>query len=295
MEQPAFQFDVAMEAFFNELSCSPQAPNRVEAKNKILNLLETLKSVRKDGINVMRTAEIFYALHLSNDYTFADFFNDPSVSRDLKILFKGVTKRPYLEDDSSLEAEMFILSQFNTVDENGTATSPEGLAIAYVSNSPVISLTGNPHWERESIPLSITTNNDQENPIQENIVNVHSPASVDADYFRAWLKSLIDGIQLDREENIAKVFPPDKFFFEARASKELISWYYDDKRFVTRIKDLIFDIVDNPFKGGKGLTETLGGTGGRASKRIIKKDRIIYTYKDNIIVIHQCRGHYDDK
>lgn len=284
-----------MEAFFNELSCSPQALNIAEAKNKILKLLETLKSMRKDGFNVMRSAESFYMLHISEDYTFIDFFNDPSVNRDLKILFKGVTKRPYLEDDSSLEAEMFILSQFNTLDENGTATSPEGLAIAYVSNSPVISLTGNPHWERESIPLSITSNNDVENPIQESIVNVHSPDSVEAGYFRAWLKSLIDGIQLDREENIAKVFPPDKFSFEIRASKELISWYYDDKRFVTRIKELIFDIVANPFKGGKGLTETLGGTGGRASKRIIKKDRIVYTYTDNVIVIHQCRGHYGDK
>lgn len=251
--------------------------------------------MRRDGFNVMRTAENFHSLHLSQDYTFADFFNDPSVSRDLKILFKGVAKNPYLEDNNSLVAEMFILSQFTTLNENATVTSPEGLAIAYVYNSPAISLTGDPYWQRESIPLTITSNNNEENPIGENIVNVHSPASVEADYFRAWLKSLIDGIQLDREENIVKVFPVEKFFFETRASKELISWYYDDKRFVTKIKELIFDIVDNPFKGGKGHTETLGGTGGKAAKRIIKKDRIVYTYTDKVIVIHQCRGHYDDK
>jgi toxin YoeB len=284
-----------MEVFFNELSCTPVAPNKVEARNKIIKLLETLKSIREDGFNVMRTAENFYTLHLSNDYTFVDFFNDPSVNRDLKTLFKGVTKRPYLEDDTSLEAEMFILSQFHTQDENGDAISPEGLAIAYVSNSPAISLTGNVHWEREFIPLSITYNDDKEHPITENVVNVHSETSIKAEHFRTWLKSLVDGIQLDREENIVKVFPSDKFSFEARASKDLISWYYDDKRFIVRIKELIYDIVDNPYKGGKGHTETLGGTGGRASKRIIKKDRIVYTYTENLIVIHQCRGHYDDK
>lgn len=284
-----------MEVFFNELSCSPIAPNKEDARNKIIKLLETLKSLRVDGFNVMRTAENFYNLHLSGDYTFVDFFNDPSVNRDLKILLKGVTKRPYLEDDTSLEAEMFILSQFHTLDENGNTTSPEGLAIAYVSNSPAISLTGNAHWEREFIPLSITYNDNEEHPITENVVNVHSEASIDADHFRTWLKSLVEGIQLDREENIVKVFPANKFSFEARASKDLVSWYYDDKRFIARVKELIYDIVDNPYKGGKGHTETLSGTGGRASKRIIKKDRIVYTYTENLIIIHQCRGHYDDK
>jgi toxin YoeB len=64
---------------------------------------------------------------------------------------------------------------------------------------------------------------------------------------------------------------------------------------LVRIKELIEDIWVHPFTGGKGKTEPLGGTGGKASKRIIKKDRIVYTYSKNKIVIHQCRGHYDDK
>ncbi len=111
---------------------------------------------------------------------------------------------------------------------------------------------------------------------------------------KATLLALYDGIQLNCEANIALVFSPDKFEFDTRAVNELLSWYHDDKRFIIRVKELIMDIVNNPFKGGKGHTEPLGSTGGRASKRIIKKDRIVYTYTKEKITIHQCRGHYDD-
>ena len=283
-----------MEVFFNELSCTPNAANGEAAKAKIINLLETLKALRKDGFNVMRTSENFYSLELASDYTFTHFFNDPTVSRDLKILFKGVTKNPYIEDAESYEAEIFVLSDFATKNENNTDSSSEGLATAYIFNSPTISLIGSVHWEKDSIPLTIKANDDKENPLIVAIPNLYSVKNVVGTYFRTWLQSLVGGIQLNSEINIAKVFQPDKFSFDSRAINDIISWYYDDKRFIIRIKELINDIVNNPFKGGKGHTETLGGTGGKASKRIIKKDRVVYTYTKEKIIIHQCRGHYDD-
>lgn len=63
---------------------------------------------------------------------------------------------------------------------------------------------------------------------------------------------------------------------------------------MVRIKELLADIENNPFVGGKGKTEILSNTSGKASKRIIKKDRIIYTFTQEKIIIHQCRGHYND-
>jgi len=284
-----------MEVFFNELSCNPNAVDSDAAKVKIIHLLETLKALRNDGFNVMRVSENFYSLELAADYNFTHFFNDPTVSRDLKILFKGVTKNPYFKDSNSYEAEIFVLSDFTTKDENGFYTSPEGLATAYVFNSPVLSLTGNVHWQTDSIPLTITTKDDKENPTIVDIPNLYSVKNVAGTYFRTWLQFLVDGIQLDSDVNIEKVFPPERFSFDTRAIKELISWYYDDKRFIIRIKELINDISKNPYKGGKGHTESLGGADGKASKRIIKKDRVVYTYTKEKIIIHQCRGHYDDK
>ena len=283
-----------MEIFFNELSCQPLAADSETATLKIITLLETLKQLRKDSFNIMRTSEYFYSLELATGYSVAQFFNDPTISRDLKTLLKGVAKKPYLEDETLYEAEIFILSDFKTKNEVGVDISPEGLATAYVFNSPVISLTGHSHWQRDFIPITITPNDDKENPIVANITNVYSVESISGKPFRDWLQSLTEGIQLNSEANIALIFSPDKFEFDTRAVKELISWYHDDKRFIIRIKELINDIITNPFIGGKGLTEILGGSGGKASKRIIKKDRIVYTYTKEKITIHQCRGHYDD-
>lgn len=282
-----------MEVFFNELSCTPLAANSVEAKAKIINLLLTLKALKNDGFNVMRTSANIYSMELASDYTFIHFFNDPSVSRDLKTLFMGVTKTPYIEDDNSYEAEVFVLTTFKTKGENQEDLSPEGIASAYAFNSPTISIAGNIHWERDTIPLFIMPNDAKGNFYLENILNVFSESSVAGKPFRDWLNSLVSGIQLNSKENILKVFPSNQFAFDTRAINEIISWYYDDKRFLIRIKELINDIVANPFVGGKGHTETLGGE--RASKRIIKKDRIVYSISKNKITIHQCRGHYDDK
>ncbi|MBK8342938.1 MAG: hypothetical protein IPL12_06155 [Bacteroidetes bacterium] len=97
-----------MEVFFNELSCTPLSANSKEAKEKIINLLLTLKALSNDGFNVMRTSSNIYSLELASDYTFAHFCNDPSVSRDLKLLLMGVTKTPYIEDVNSYEAEILF-------------------------------------------------------------------------------------------------------------------------------------------------------------------------------------------
>lgn len=283
-----------MEVFFNELSCHPFAANSPAAKSKIITLLETLKQLRKDSFNIMRASNNFYSLEIAPDYYFTNFFSDPSISRDLKTLFKGVVKAPYIEDDTSYEAEIFILSDFETQNHEGDDVSPEGLASAFVYSSPTVSLTGHSHWQRDLIPIIITSDDDKDNPITENIHNVYSATSVAGKPFIDWLQSLTDGIQLNNEKNILLVFPADRFEFEARAMRELISWYYDDKRFIIKIKNLINDIVPHPFKGGLGHTETLGGSEGKASKHIIKKDRLVYTYTKDKITIHQCRGHYDD-
>jgi Txe/YoeB family toxin of toxin-antitoxin system len=283
-----------MEVFFNELSRNPIATDSLTAKAKLITLLGTLRELRKDGFNIMRTSHHFYTQELGPQYFYTTFLSDPSISRDLKILIKGVIRSPYIVDEDSYEAEVYILSSFSTLNQEGVEETPEGLASAYVFNSPSISLTGHPHWQRAYIPLTIKPDNDPDNSITKDIPNIHSALSVASESFRAWIQALSDSVQLNSEANIALVFPPDIFEFDPRAITDLISWYYDDKRFIDRIKELIDDITQNPFTGGKGHTKVLGGTGGRASKRIIGRDRIVYTYTREKITIHQCRGHYED-
>lgn len=284
-----------MEIFYNELSSHPLASSKQEAKERIVNLLKTLKSLRGNDINIMRTYDGFYAEKLSADYNFADFFGDPSVNTELKILLRTVIANPYIEDDDSYEAEIFITNTFTTQNENDEKISPEGLASAYIFSSPVISLESHLHWKTSFLELCIE-HNDSPNDIKKvNILNVYSPNCKNSTDFQNWLIALNPPIQLNSEENIYQLYPSPKYSFEPQAISDIISWFYDDKRYLIRVKELIEDIENNPFVGGKGKTETLGGTDGKASKRIVKKDRIIYTYTKEKITIHQCRGHYNDK
>lgn len=283
-----------MEIFYNEISNRPLANNETEARQKVLILLDTLKELRAKDFNIMRTHSGFYADLISSNYSFANFFNDPAINNTLKILLRSITASPFIHDDDSNEADLFIMNGFSTKNHLHEDVSPEGLASAYIFNSPTLSLIGE-FWKRQSLLLFISNAENEDQPITVEVPNVYSAESVSNSFFIGWLNSLTEGVQLNSIENIYKLFPRDKFLFESQAIDDIISWYYDDKRFLVRIKDLLNDIAKNPFKGGKGKTETLSGTGGVASKRIVKKDRIVYTFTSEKIIIHQCRKHYNDK
>lgn len=284
-----------MEVFYNELSSRPLADNNDEAKSRVLGLLNTMKSLRHFDINIMRTHNGFYAEQISDDYTFGSFFGDTSVSMDLKLLLRTIVANPFIEDDDSYEAEQFVTNAFTTKNHENQDVNPEGLASAFVFNSPSFSLSSHPHWRTNILHLSITNADVPKTTTQVEILNLYSTVCVNQPAFQSWLSYLNPPIELNSEKNIYKVFSPEQFQFESKAIQDITSWFYDDKRFLIRVKELLEDIPQNPFKGGKGKTEPLSGTGGRASKRIIKKDRVVYTYTEGKIIIHQCRGHYDDK
>jgi toxin YoeB len=284
-----------MEVFYNELSSRPFAENSDEAKSRILELLNTMKSLRGFDINIMRTHNRFYAEQISDDYTFGSFFGDTKVSMDLKLLLRTIVANPFIEDDDSYEAEQYITNSFETKNHENQVVNPEGLASAFIFNSPTISLSSHSHWRDNLLLLNVISNEVQSSITQFNVLNLYSKDCLSQTPFQDWLSYLNPPIELNSEENIYKVFPSEIFHFETRAIQDITSWFYDDKRYLIRVKELLEDIPRNPFKGGKGKTETLGRTGGKSSKRIIEKDRIVYTYTQEKIVIHQCRGHYDDK
>ncbi|WP_206430314.1 type II toxin-antitoxin system YoeB family toxin [Flavobacterium ustbae] len=283
-----------MEIFFNELSVFPTVGTNDLARKKIIALLETMKSLKEFGFNILRVHDNFYGENLSSDYTFSSFFNDSEVSNVQKLLLMSLVKNPFIADEDSFEAEMFINNKFETIDHLGNSTSPEGVAISFVHEVPTLSLSGFPLWDENYIRLNVTQNAANNSSI-ENVINISNSNSVNTNpEFIEWVKRITaEDTPLNSYENIIKVFPLDKYEFDARAINEIISWYYDDKRYITRIKNLIEDIRNAPFVGGAGLTENLGG--GQASKRIVKKDRVVYTVLDKKIIIHSCKKHYNDK
>jgi len=281
-----------MEIYFNELSVMPHSVSNEESRNKIIKLIETMKVLKNFGFNVLRTHNNFYSENLGLDYTFSSFVNDPEVPNNIKMLLLSIVKNPFIADDDSNESEMFIINNFKTLNHLGNTTSPEGIAVSYVCEVPTISIAGFPLWDADSIVLNVTNTLDNNSSI-ENVINVSDPNSVNNQNFEDWIKSITVDIQLNSYENIIKIFPIDKYEFDARAINEIISWYYDDKRYLLRIKKLIEDIRNAPFVGGMGLTENLGG--GQGSKRIVKKDRVVYTVLEKKIIIHSCKKHYNDK
>lgn len=283
-----------MEIYFNELSAFPKAESIDASRNKVLELLSVMKNLREYDINILRTHDGFYAEDLGCSYTFSSFLTDETVRRDMKILLQSIIKNPTIPDLDTYEAEMFINTKYETLNYLEEYEAPEGIAISYINNVPTLSLIDFPYWLSSKLPVRVYSEFN-EIPSIENVLNISSVLSLKSNNFLEWIDSITVEINLSSYENIVKQFPPDKYEFDSKAIDDIISWYYDDKRFLVRIKELIEDISVNPFSGGKGKTERLTGVGGKASKRIIKKDRIVYTLTANRIIIHQCRGHYNDK
>lgn len=276
-----------MEVYFNELSVCPKSKTIVEAQKNVTILLTALKELRKHDFRVMRTHDNFFVEELSDGYTFSDFVNDNDVSRDLRILLQSMAKSPFLKKDSE-EEEIFILNTFKSENHIREKVAVEGIASANLNNSPAVSIPSCDAWKKDSLDLFVESTIGTS--YNTSVINFWNEESV-----LYWFLSIIDTLPLNTIDNIKKVFPEDKFKFDQQAIDELIAWYYDDERYQNKIRDLIFDIPLHPFVGGIGFTEVLRDKGGKASKRIVKKDRIIYTYTHALITIHQCRGHYSDK
>ena len=65
---------------------------------------------------------------------------------------------------------------------------------------------------------------------------------------------------------------------------------------VKKINDLLKDIERNGLLKGKGNPEPLkDNLSGYYSRQINEKDRLIYKFVDNKLLVTQCKSHYDDK
>lgn len=81
--------------------------------------------------------------------------------------------------------------------------------------------------------------------------------------------------------------------FAEDAWEEYLYWQTQDKKILKRINELLKDIQRSPYTG-KGKPEALKGSK-MWSRRINDKDRLVYEIQGSLIVIEQCRGHYEDK
>lgn len=73
-----------------------------------------------------------------------------------------------------------------------------------------------------------------------------------------------------------------------------IYWQTQDKKTLRKINALLKSIVREPFSGD-GKPEPLRKEGGKWSRRINEKDRLVYSYENDTVTVYQCKGHYNDR
>ncbi len=83
--------------------------------------------------------------------------------------------------------------------------------------------------------------------------------------------------------------------FSENAWEEYLYWQTQDKKTLRKINSLLQDIQRNGYQG-IGKPEPLKGElSGLWSRRIDDTNRLVYSISDDVIIILQCKGHYDDK
>lgn len=83
--------------------------------------------------------------------------------------------------------------------------------------------------------------------------------------------------------------------WEDNAWQEYLSWQEQDKKTLKKINKLIHDIQRSPFDGighPEPLSDNLSNWW---SRHIDEKNRIVYKYEGNNIIILSCKNHYSDK
>lgn len=76
---------------------------------------------------------------------------------------------------------------------------------------------------------------------------------------------------------------------------DYVYWQTEDKKTLKRINMLIKDIERNGHNGLGSPEPLKGNLSVFWSRRIDKKNRLVYRIADNVIQIIQCRTHYGEK
>lgn len=83
--------------------------------------------------------------------------------------------------------------------------------------------------------------------------------------------------------------------FADDAWNEYLYWQTQDKKTLKKINALLKAVQRDPFEG-EGKPEPLkGDLSGKWSRRINDKDRLVYEFREDTIIVLQCRDHYSDK
>ncbi len=82
--------------------------------------------------------------------------------------------------------------------------------------------------------------------------------------------------------------------FVDSAWEEYQYWILHDRKMLKKINTLLKEIQRTPFSGSGKPEPLKGSSSGVWSRRINDKDRLVYRYENDTVIVEQCKGHYDD-
>jgi toxin YoeB len=80
--------------------------------------------------------------------------------------------------------------------------------------------------------------------------------------------------------------------FDENGWEDYTYWLNEDRKFLTKINKLITEILRTPFTGSGKPEGLKGDFSGLWSRRIDQTHRIVYSVRDDQVIIIQCRYHY---
>ncbi len=175
-----------MDLIFNELSLHHKVENIYLARNLIKNLITTCKSFNDYDLQHVRVPIGFKFLYLTSDYTIQNWLNDTATNRTYKDFLLGRIRHPYIDDRDGVIEHKFISNYYYLNEQEIPELQDnvvEGLAVAFLYNTLVISFNTHNLWTKIQISLKEKTDTSQ------NIVSVrHISSSEHINAHKSWLE-----------------------------------------------------------------------------------------------------------
>ncbi len=141
---------MALEMVFNELSLDPPAPNIVIAQQWMQDFIDLVRAAQKLEIKSLRVHSGFNQAQLANNYSIAQWRNDPNVDRERQRFFKSLqTKSPFI--DIQTESELHDQTEQSEFQYQNTVAY--GLGIAHLIRALAVSFPSAPHWQAAQVQL----------------------------------------------------------------------------------------------------------------------------------------------
>lgn len=293
-----------VEMVLNELSLQPLASDKPAARQRMVELVETLSTATKLGVKrVLRTHRDMRFEELAPDYLVVHWMNDNGVDREARRYFLNLaTKAPFLVDVAEPTVEDKAGSSEFFYEED----SASGLGIAFLLDAIAISFRSAPRWH--SHRLSVKWEQlDIDSEIIDEVVEVLHACSKDHALAHAdWIKKRLSGPVRDGMDlwKYRELLFPNLQFCESVAP-QLASLLTGDSRLhlvERKLRDLNqfcqgwqqqgrnFDYRDIPGRGGPESQPTLEQFGYRRLFRCPDGSERLFTF--HVRISREWRLHY---